>query len=189
VQWAVDSQDNGVVAFGIGGAEDGYPPSLFKEAFAYATANGLPNIPHAGEVVGAESMWDAIHTTQPKRIYHGVRALEDPELVAYLRETQMPLDICPTSNICLGVVPDMQSHMLPQLLDAGLYVTINSDDPPMFNTTLTNEFEQIATTFGYDEAMLEKFVLNAVDASLLPATEKANMRADFVAAFQALHQS
>lgn len=188
-EWAASAKDRGVVAFGIGGMETGYPASLFEDAFAYAKEHGLASVPHAGEVVGPESIWDALKTAQPDRIYHGVRAIEDPELVAHLREKQIPLDICPTSNICLGVVPDMQSHMLPRLVEEGLYITINSDDPPMFGTTLTHEFQEIARVFGYDAAMIQQFVMNGVEAALLPQPAKDQMRADFLAEFAMLHES
>ena len=185
-QWAVKNHGNGVVAFGIGGQEVGYPPSLFKAAFDYAKAHGLPILPHAGETDGAASIWSALKDAHATRLYHGVRALEDEKLVAYLREKQIPLDVCPTSNVCLGVVSDMPQHMLPQLLDAGLYVTINSDDPPMFNTTLTQEYQVLADTFQYDDHMIEQLVMNGVRASLLPDAAKQRMIADFTAQFNSL---
>jgi adenosine deaminase len=185
-KWAVEQQGNGVVAFGIGGSEVGYPPALFKAAFDYAHAHQLPILPHAGETAGADSIWSALQDAHATRLYHGVRALEDAQLVAYLREKQIPLDVCPTSNVCLGVVPDIESHMLPQLLEAGLYVTINSDDPPMFDTTLTNEYQKIASAFKYDAAMIERLVMNAVRASLLSATDKERLVANFTAQFKQL---
>jgi adenosine deaminase len=185
-QWTVQQHGNGIVAFGIGGSEVGYPPSLFKAAFDYAKAHRLPILPHAGETMGADSIWSALHDAHATRLYHGVRALEDGTLVAYLREKQIPLDVCPTSNVCLGVVPDMQSHTLPKLLDAGLYVTINSDDPPMFNTTLTKEYQAIAEAFDFDAAMIQRLVLNGVHASLLPANEKQRMVENFTAQFNNL---
>ncbi|MDQ7026125.1 MAG: adenosine deaminase [Anaerolineae bacterium] len=188
-QWAVKNHDNGVVAFGIGGQEVAYPPSLFTAAFDFARANHLPILPHAGETVGADSIWSALKDAHATRLYHGVRALEDDKLVAYLREKQIPLDICPTSNVCLGVVPDIQSHMLPKLLDAGLYVTINSDDPPMFNTTLTKEYQLLADTFQYDATMIEKLVMNGVHASFLSDAKKQRMADDFTRQFSTLQKS
>jgi adenosine deaminase len=184
--WAVSAINDGVVAFGLGGMEAGYPPELFKDAFAYTCEQGLPSVPHAGETVGAESIRGAIRELHATRIYHGVRAIEDPELMNYLREKQIPLDICPTSNVCLGLVPSLKEHMLPQLLDAGLYITINSDDPPMFNTSLTNEYLAIAEAFNFDRATIEKLVMNGVNASFLPDDKKAIMRAEFLEAFAGL---
>lgn len=185
-EWSVEAAGNPVIAFGVGGMEFGYPPDLFVDAFTYACQHGLPSVPHAGETAGPDSIWSAIRDVHADRIYHGVRAVEDPELMAYLREKQIPLDICPTSNVCLGVVPSLKEHMLPQLLDAGLYITINSDDPPMFNTTLTNEYLAIAETFHFDRPKIEKLVMNAVNASFLPEDKKAKMREEFLAAFESL---
>jgi adenosine deaminase len=123
-----------------------------------------------------------------RRIGHGVRAIEDPQLVAYLREKQVPLEVCPTSNLCLKVYPSYAEHSLPKLIEAGLYVTLNSDDPPMFNTTLTNEYQVGAREWGWDQAMIRELVFNAVNASLLPDEERAALRTAFEAEFAALAQ-
>jgi adenosine deaminase len=171
-RWAVSGMDHGVVALGLGGPEVGHPPEKFTSAFKIARDAGLPSVPHAGETMGPESIWGALNDLNAVRIGHGVRCLEDLSLVNELRERQVPLEVCPTSNVCLKVARDMESHPLPKLLKAGLFVTINSDDPPMFNTNLTNEYIQIAKTFGYDQSQLKQFVLNGVDASLLGTIEK-----------------
>ncbi len=178
-EWAINGKDRGVVALGLGGLEAGNPPELFKEAFDLARAAGLASVPHAGEIAGAESVRGAIETLQARRIGHGVRCLEDASLVATLRERQIPLEVCPTSNICLGVAPSIAEHPLPRLMDEGLYVTINSDDPPMFNTSLTNEYLSVAETFGFGIETIEQFALNAVRATLLPEPARARMEADF----------
>lgn len=185
--WAIDGMGDGVVALGLGGPEVGHPPEKFCAAFERARAAGLPSVPHAGETVGAESIWGALRALGAVRIGHGVRCLEDPVLVEELRAQQVPLEVCPTSNVCLGVVPSFAEHPLPQLLDAGLYVTINSDDPPMFNTTLTDEFVAVARTFGLGAAAIERLVLNGVRASLLPGSERVALERRFVAAFAGLH--
>lgn len=177
--WAISGLGDGVIAFGIGGPEVGNPPSKYANAFARTRAAGLPCVPHAGETVGAESIWDALETCDPVRIGHGVRCLEDVKLVEHLRQRQIPLEVSPTSNVCLGVVPSFAEHPLPQLIDAGLYVTINSDDPPMFNTTLTDEYLKVADTFGYDAGMIESLALNALRTALLPADEKVRMEREF----------
>jgi adenosine deaminase len=143
----------------------------------------VPCIPHAGEIAGPESIWDALQTCDPLRIGHGVRCLEDPALVVELRDRQIPLEVSPTSNVCLGVFPSLAEHALPRLLEAGLYVTINSDDPPMFNTTLTDEYLAIAHTFGYGAADMERFVMNALRVTLLPDDVKATMEAEFTNEF------
>jgi adenosine deaminase len=107
-------------------------------------------------------------------------------LTPVLREGQVPLEICPTSNVCLGVVPSLAEHPLPRLLDEGLYVTINSDDPPMFNTTLTDEYLRIAQTFGFGVETIEELILNAVRASLLTESARAEMERRFRAEFAQL---
>ncbi len=185
-EWAIGSRDAGVVALGIGGPEVGNPPELFKAAFDLAHEAGLPCVPHAGETVGPDSVWGAIRGLGAQRIGHGVRCLEDPALVDYLRETQIPLEVCPTSNVCLSVFPSFEAHPLPKLLAEGLYVTLNSDDPPMFNTTLTEEYQKSARAFHFDAAQMERFVLNAVRASLLPETERATMETAFTQEFARL---
>lgn len=184
--WAISGMEKGVTAFGLGGDEVGNPPEKFKEAFDRTRAAGLPSVPHAGETMGPESIWGALQALQADRIGHGVRCLEDPALVSELRARQIPLEVCPTSNICLKVFPSLAEHALPRLLAEGLYVTINSDDPPMFNTTLTGEYLHLVTTFQLDVAILEQLVLNAVRASLLPANARLALEESFLAEFARL---
>lgn len=182
--WAISAMGEGVVALGLGGPEVGNPPERYQAAFERARQAGLPSVPHAGETVGPESIWGALRTLHAIRIGHGVRCLEDPALVAELRQRQIPLEVCPTSNVCLGVVPSLKDHPLPRLLEEGLFVTINSDDPPMFNTTLTDEYLAIADAFQLDEADLEQFVRNAVQAAFFPAEERAKLAVACKAAVQ-----
>lgn len=189
VDWVIRNYGNGVVALGLGGYEPGNPPEKYARQFEKALAADIPIIPHAGETVGPESVWNAIKVCKPVRIEHGVRAMEDPALVDYLCEHQIPLDVCPTSNILLGVYPRFEEHALPRMLDAGLYVTLNSDDPPMFNSTLTDEYLKSAQAFGWDEPMLEKIALNGVRASMLPAKQKSAMEKRFKADFKKLRQT
>ncbi len=170
--WAVSAMHNGVVGFGLGGPEIGNPPEKFVDAFAYIRKAGMPSVPHAGETVGAESIWGALRSLDAVRIGHGVRCVEEPLLMDELRARQIPLEVCPTSNVCLHVAPDFASHPLPRLIDAGLYVTLNSDDPAMFNTTLTNEYLQAAQIWGFDSARVQQLVMNAAHATLLPPDQK-----------------
>jgi adenosine deaminase len=187
-EWAISGKEQGVVGFGLGGPEAGNPPELFEEAFAVARASGLTAVPHAGEVAGAESVRGAIDVLEAVRIGHGVRCLEDPQLVATLRERQIPLEVCPTSNVCLGVASSIADHPLPRLLEEGLYVTINSDDPPMFNTTLTGEYLAVADAFGLDDVMMERFSINALRAGLLPEAERVKWEDEFRATCSSLRQ-
>ena len=184
--WAIERYGDGLIAFGLGGPEVDNPPEKFQAAFDRVREAGIPCILHAGETVGPPSIWNAIRVADTKRIGHGVRAAEDPALIAYLRKTQTPLEVCPTSNICLKVYPSLEKHALPHLLQAGLYITINSDDPPMFNTTLTNEYLVCQQTFGWNMDTVEQLVLNAVDVTLLPETEQQGMRRSFKMEFKQL---
>lgn len=173
--WAVDNMSRGVSALGLGGPEVGFPPGLFRRAFDVAREAGLPSVPHAGETEGAESIRGALRELDAVRIGHGVRCLEDADLVAELRERQIPLEVCPTSNVCLGVAASFADHPLPRLLDAGLYVTLNSDDPPMFGTTLTDEYLEAASAFGLGAGEVQDLVQKAAAATLLPAEDRASL--------------
>ncbi len=186
--WAISGMGNGVVAFGLGGPEVGNPPELYASAFDRVREAGLPCVPHAGEVVGPKSIWSALQVCEADRIGHGVRCLEDPALVAELRERQIPLEVSPTSNVCLGVFDSFANHALPRLLDEDLYVTLNSDDPPMFNTTLTDEFIKAATAFDLDVNMIEQLTFNALRASFLDPSVKANMEREFMQEFGRLRR-
>jgi adenosine deaminase len=174
-EWAADNMSRGVTALGLGGPEVGYPPELFRRAFEVAREAGLPSVPHAGETVGPESIRGALRDLNAVRIGHGVRCLEDPDLVAELRERQIPLEVCPTSNVCLGVAPSFSEHPLPRLLEQGLYVTLNSDDPPMFETTLTDEYLKASSAFGFGAPEVEDLVLMAAQATLLGEEEKKDL--------------
>jgi adenosine deaminase len=182
--WVIDGHKDGVIALGLGGPERGNPPEKFQNAFDMVRGAGIPCILHAGETDGPESIWSALRVADSRRIGHGVRAIEDPELVAYLREKQIPLEVCPSSNICLKVYPSLAEHSLPRLLEAGLYITLNSDDPPMFDTTLTNEYLLAQKAYGWGRVTIEKLVLNTVDASLLPEGERNRMHREFQKEFE-----
>ena len=179
VDWAIENMQNGIVAFGLGGPEIDNPPELFAETFERASTAGLPSLPHAGEIEGTQSIWGAINALSAVRIGHGIRCLEDSELVAFLREKQIPLDVSPTSNVCLGVAPTLAQHPLPRLLDEGLFVTINSDDPPMFDTTLTDEYLRIVDVFDFTVAQIKQFLLNGIHASLLSSEKKQMLEKSF----------
>jgi adenosine deaminase len=184
--WAIEHMGDGVTALGLGGPEVGNPPEKFAAVFERARAAGLPAVPHAGETEGPASIWGALRALHAVRIGHGVRCLEDPALVAELRARQIPLEVSPTSNVCLGVAPSFEAHPLPRLIAEGLYVTLNSDDPPMFNTTLTDEYLKSAEAFGFGPAEFERLVTNAARVTLLPEDERTALDARITAAFAAL---
>jgi adenosine deaminase len=177
--WVIGQYGDGVIAMGLGGPEQGNPPSKFRRAFERARAAGIPCILHAGETAGPQSIWNAIEVADTKRVGHGVRATEDNDLMEHLKRTQLVLEVCPTSNVCLGVYPSLREHSLPKLLEFGLKITINSDDPPMFNTTLTQEYIACSRTYGWGTEVLRGLVLNAVEATLLAPAEKLVLQERF----------
>src|SRR4030042_1793923 len=151
---ALAAREMGVIALGLGGSEAAYPPELFVDTFVRAEMEQLHRVPHAGAIAGPQSVWSAIYLLHAERIGHGVRSIEDPALVQYLRSNSIPLEICPTSNICLKVYPEYAQHPLRKLWDAGLLVTIGSDDPPMFGTDLSNEYQNLVQYFKFTQAEL-----------------------------------
>lgn len=183
---AIDGMRDGVVALGLGGMENGAPPEPFAPQFERARAAGLHSVPHAGEHAGPVSVWGAIRSLGAERIAHGVRVIEDPALVRYLAECHIPLEVCPTSNICLGVYPDLATHPLRRLHEAEVAVTINSDDPPLFNTTLNDEVALLAGPFGFDGETIDEILLNGVRSVFLPPDDRREMEAAFRAEMTAL---
>jgi adenosine deaminase len=183
---AIDCMERGVISLGLGGGEAGYPPEPFEPYFTRAKAAGLHSDPHAGEVAGPESVWGALRSLGAERIGHGVRSIEDPKLVAYLAEHQIPIEVNPTSNICLGVYPNLGAHPLRKLYEAGVPLSVNSDDPPLFNTTLNDEVMLLAGEFDFDVATIDDILLNGVRHSFLPAEQKAALEKRFREEMEAL---
>jgi adenosine deaminase len=185
-RWAVTRHGDGVCALGLAGREVGRNNAALAPIFTYVKDAGLPRTLHAGETVGPESIWQALTTLHADRIGHGVRAIEDEKLIDVLYAMQTPLEVCPTSNVCLGVAPDMASHPVRRLWDAGCSITVNTDDPPMFNTTLVDEYRALAETHGFTKEEMQALVLNAVRAAFLPPAEKEQMLRAFVDEFASL---
>lgn len=177
--YALAGQDKGVIGFGLGGYEVGAPPEPFAPVFRTAKAAGLLSLPHAGETVGPASIWGAVNALDADRIGHGVRAIEDPQLVTLLKERQIPLELNPTSNICLHVYESFAEHPFRQLDQLGLLVTVNSDDPPLFNTSLCQEYGVLAAEFGYDKADLVRIARNAFGAAAAPVEVKQQLLHEF----------
>ena len=172
---ALDEQPAGLVSFGLGGPEVGVPRPQFKPYFDKARAAGLHSVPHAGETTGPETIWDALRELGAERIGHGIAAARDPQLMAYLAEHGVPLEVCPTSNVRTRAVPSIEEHPLPVLVAAGVPVTINSDDPPMFGTTLEEEYAVAARLLGLDTAGVAELARAAVRASFLPAAGRSRL--------------
>jgi aminodeoxyfutalosine deaminase len=145
-RYSVKYRDRGVVGLGLGGLpEEGFPPEPYAEAFAVAREGGLAAVPHAGEGAGPASVRGALEALGADRIRHGVRAVEDPGLVAELAHSGIVLDVCPISNVRLGVVRSLEEHPLPQLVAAGVRCSISTDDPAIFDTDLTRDYEAAAS--------------------------------------------
>lgn len=172
---ALDHRPDGLVSFGLGGPEIGVPRPQFAPYFDAARAAGLHCVPHAGETTGPETIWDALRYLGAERIGHGISAVRDPKLLAHLAERGIALEVCPTSNLRTRAVAAIEEHPLPVLVDAGVPVTINSDDPPMFGTTLTREYQVAARLLGLDAAGVARLAGAAVTASFLPAPAKAGL--------------
>ncbi|MHB8644577.1 MAG: adenosine deaminase [Thermomicrobiales bacterium] len=174
-RWAVARQGDGVCALGLAGKEVGRDAAALAPVFTYARDAGLPRTLHAGETVGPESIWDALTTLHADRIGHGVRVIEDPKLLELLYAMQVPLEVCPTSNLRLGLYPEIAAHPIAILWKAGLFLTVNTDDPPMFDTTLGDEYRALAAAHGFTAEEIKEVALNAVRAAFLPAAEKQAM--------------
>jgi adenosine deaminase len=175
-QWCIDSVNKGVVAIGLSGYEDTDPVAPHNHAFRTAKSKGLFCTAHAGESGGPSAIREALSQAHADRIGHGIRCIEDPQLVQELRDKQIHLEVNPTSNVCLGFVPSLEEHPLPILMDEGLSVSINSDDPPYFNTTLTDEWIRCAETFEFNTDILFTLCQGAVNKSFLADTEKSVLR-------------
>lgn len=183
LDFTLAGQREGVfIGLGLGGLETGFPPELFRAEFAEARANGLHVVAHAGEAAGAESVWGAIEALGAERIGHGIRSLEDPRLVDVLRERRMPIEVCPISNYRTGVVPKDTPHPVLRMFEEGLNVTVNSDDPPMFATSLTEEYRWLATQ-GVPFERLWTCNRAAIEASFLDVDAKERL-AERLAAFR-----
>lgn len=164
-RYAAASRERGVLGFGIGGDEARAPARIFSEVFAFAREAGLHILPHAGEAAGPESIWQALEGGAA-RIGHGIRAIDDPVLVRHLRDHRIPLDISISSNICTGVVASFGQHPVRRLYDAGVPVTLNTDDPPMFHTTLLNEYRIAHDLFGFGRDDLRQAASNSLEFAL-----------------------
>ncbi|HJO94451.1 MAG TPA: adenosine deaminase [Victivallales bacterium] len=177
-EWIKDHPGQ-IAALGLGGPEKEFPPIRHKPSFDITSRCNIPAVVHAGETAGTKSIWGALNELNSIRIGHGVLCWDDPELVKYLKTNKIILEVCPSSNICLGVFRNLESHILPKLVERGLKITINSDDPPMFDTTLTNEYKLIAEAFEFDENNFYDFNLTALNGSFIKNRKKRELSARF----------
>ena len=173
---AVRHRDGGVIGIGLGG-EERFGPEPYAEIFREARAAGLRSIPHAGETHGPDSIRQAIDSLRADRIGHGIRVLEDPELVRRVRDRGIALDVCPTSNVMTRSVPNLAAHPLPAMLDAGLTCTLASDDPSMFGSSISTEYEVCRRVFGFDDERLAELARAGVRASFADEESRAELEA------------
>ena len=182
---ALDEAPDGLVGFGLAGAEAGVDRDAFGWAFDRARAAGLASLPHAGEGDGPASVWAAVERLAADRIGHGVRAIEDPRLVERLAADRTPLEVCPSSNVCTRVFDRLADHPIARLRDAGVVITVNTDDPHMFGTNLGEEYRRLAATFDWGVADLADLVRAGIDASLLDDGAKRRLGEEVDAASRA----
>lgn len=166
---------HGVCCMDLAGAESIFPTKDYADLFAYARSLDIPFIIHAGEAAGPESIWTALQFGA-KRIGHGVYAVQDPDLMDYLRENRIPLEVCVTSNVQIKEFPSVEDHPVVQLMDAGIPVTLNTDNMTIAGTTVAGEFALVQSAFHLSDTQMEQFVLNAVDAAFLTPEEKLALR-------------
>ena len=168
---AIQFRDRNVIAFGIGGDERTGPPEWFTEVYARAAEHGLHLTAHAGESAGPESIWGALNL-RAERIGHGLTAEKDPDLMQELAERQVPIEICVTSNLRTGVCPELAQHPVRRFFDQGLMLTLNSDDPAMFRSSLVDEYALVQQSFGCTDEHLRELARNSFEASFLEAENK-----------------
>jgi adenosine deaminase/aminodeoxyfutalosine deaminase len=171
-------KDRNVVGIGIGGDERRGPAEAFRDLYRKAADNGLRLTAHAGETTGPESVWAALNIGA-ERLGHVLSAPADSELMEVLAERQIPAEICISSNVCTGCIKDIHQHPVRRLFDAGVMVTINSDDPPMFHTSLLREYEIAQDVFGFTDDHIRELARNSIEASFLSAERKVEVLRTF----------
>jgi adenosine deaminase len=179
----------GVIGIGIGGSEQMFPAGPYADLYREARRRGFRLTAHAGEVAGADSIRSAVEDLGVERIGHGLRAYEDPEVVATLKERRIPLEMCIISNVRTGVCGSIDVHPIKDYFREGLMVTVNSDDPTMFDSTLTDEYLALVHDLDFTLEEVKRVALNAVQASFLPAEEKTRLTLTFQDEWAALEQA
>lgn len=169
----------GVIGIGIGGAEHNHPPELFTKVYQTARERGLHTTIHAGEAAGADSVWAAINSLEVDRIGHGTRSIEDEKLMKHLADTQLPIEMCPLSNVATGVVSSLANHPIRQFFDKGVMVTVNSDDPAMFGNSLSQDYAGLMSNLAFTPSEVRTLVLNGIKSSWLESQRKLDMQTTF----------
>jgi adenosine deaminase len=166
------------IGVGLDSTEIGYPPALFTRVYQRAAAEGLRLVAHAGEEGGPDTVHEALDLLRVERVDHGVRSMEDPALVAELRDRQTALTVCPLSNVALRVVDTLSDHVLPAMLEGGLLACVNSDDPAYFGGYVDDNLAAVRAAFGFDDATLAVLARNSFDACFAPAADQARWKAE-----------
>lgn len=175
LRWASRYRDQGVVAFGLGGDEERGPASIFADVYREVRDYGLHALAHAGETSGPDSVRQTVELLQAERIGHGLTAARDPEVMALLRDRGIPIEACPGSNASISLVPEYRDYPLPAFMDAGVTMTLNSDDPALFGTSIGQEFRNAAGAFSLSPGQLAGLCENAVNAAFLPDDDKQRL--------------
>jgi adenosine deaminase len=172
----IQHKTDNIIGVGLGGAEEKGPAKQFKHVFNSAKASNLHLVAHAGEVVGPESIWDAIHLLHASRIGHGISAIFDEELMQFLKEKQLPLEICPTSNLFTGkYVKKLEEHPVKEFYHRGLFVTVNTDDPSIFGNNLIDEYMELYRHNIFSEEEIFQLIKNNIYATFLSPDEKEKL--------------
>jgi len=168
-----------VIGVGIGGSEQDFPPEPFQEVYEQARQYGFHTSAHAGEAAGAESVWGALRTLKVERIGHGTRAEQDEQLLNYLAEHQIPLEMCPMSNVRTGVVKSINEHPVRRFFERGIIITINSDDPKMFDNSMAEEYQLLEEQLGFSREDIRTLILQGIQSSWMPEGNKQQMMTAF----------
>jgi adenosine deaminase len=183
--WIKKKGDN-VVAVDLGGSENGFPPEPYEKVFKKARDLGLHLVAHAGEDAGPESIWGAIKTINVERIGHGVAAVKDHALIREIKTRGITIETCPTSNLRIGVIKSIKEHPIRYFIKHGINVSVNSDDPSMFNTDINNEYLQLTRELGFTVDELMRISLDSVETSFLPPKKKEEIRETFLKEYREL---
>ena len=174
-------KDQGVVGIGIGGSEHKFPPEPFQALYEEARRMGFRTTAHAGEAAGSDSIWGAINHLRVDRIGHGTRAKDDPKLIDYLAEHQIPVELCPMSNIRTGIVDFISDRPIREYFRRGLTISVNTDDPKMFETSLDEEYRLLELECGFTKEEICKIILLGVQSSWLSKEGKKSLAESFMA--------
>lgn len=175
----IEEKGENITAIDTGGTEHGIRPSIYRECYARAREMGLHTVAHQGEAAGPDYVWECLDQLKPERIGHGVTAAEDPELLNVIQRRGVAIECCPVSNLRTGAVKSLSEHPIRRFIDAGINVSVNSDDPPMFGTDMNNEYLKLHSDLGFTVPELFRVSLAAVESSFLPPDRKQALAAEF----------